>query len=246
MDDTPSILLISDVDDTLLGDEKALARFAAWLTAHRNLFRLVYASGRFCESVAASVHSTALPAPDAIAGGVGTEVKLYPSGKAVAEWKEQIADGWDPQAVRIALSGFPGLELQPERFLSNTKVSYYLHDATEADIEEVRRLLRNASIGADVIYSSDRDLDIVPLGMNKGAAASFLADLWDFDPQQVVVVGDSANDLSMFQQGFRGIVIANADAEVQAQSGGRMYHSIHARADGVLDGVVHWLNEELN
>jgi len=246
MEDSSPILLVSDVDDTLLGDSNALARFSAWFTSNRQLVRLVYASGRFYESVAASVHSTALPAPDAIAGGVGTQVHLYPSGQAIPEWKEQLPDGWDPELVRHALADFPGLVLQPERFLSPTKISYYLDNATTADIDEIHQRLRNAQVQADIIYSSNRDLDVVPQGVNKGAAASFFADLWAFDPEQVVVVGDSANDLSMFQQGFRGIVIANAHPEVQAQNGRGTFHTPYARADGVLDGVAYWLNQQLN
>ena len=43
-----------------------------------------------------------------------------------------------------------------------------------------------------------------------------------------------------------GIMIANAHPEIRAQGGNGAFHSIHARADGVLDGVVHWLNQQLN
>jgi sucrose phosphatase-like protein len=245
MDDLQSILLVSDLDDTLLGDRAALSRFAAWFKSHREHFRLAYASGRLYDSVVASVHSTALPAPDVIAGGVGTELNHYPSGDPIDEWEEQITNAWSPRTVLAVLDGFPGLVLQPERFLTDTKISYYLDDATEADLDEIRRRLRDAGIAADVIYSSNRDLDVLPEGVSKGAAASFLADLWDFDPEQVVVAGDSGNDLSMFEQGFRGIVVANAHPEVKAQDDEANFHSIHERADGVLDGMAHYLDNRI-
>ena len=56
-------LLVSDVDGTLLGDDEALQRFGDWLGQNRHRLRLAYASGRFFDSIVASVTSTALPAP---------------------------------------------------------------------------------------------------------------------------------------------------------------------------------------
>ena len=53
-------LIVSDLDDTLLGDDAALRRFAAWYDEMRPSFRLAYSSGRFFHSIRRSIASRAV------------------------------------------------------------------------------------------------------------------------------------------------------------------------------------------
>ena len=63
---------------------------------------------------------------------------------------------------------------------------------------------------ADLIDSSNRDLDVLPAGVSKGSAAKYLAGRWSIPKSRVIVAGDSGNDESLFVQRFPGIVVANA------------------------------------
>ena len=74
-------------------------------------------------------------------------------------------------------------------------------------------------------------------------ARSF-AEYYDYEPKDVIVCGDSANDLAMFQHGFRGIVVGNAHSELQALQGSQVYKSPHSFAGGVLDGLNYWLRRD--
>lgn len=232
-------LLVSDVDGTLLGDDQALQAFADWHAATAQQMRLVYSSGRFVESVLDSVNQSALPVPDAIVGGVGTEICLFPQATPLSGWPE-IRGPWDPETVRRLMTQFDDLELQPIALQSLHKVSFFALDLTSQQLEAIKTSLQQAELAADVVYSSRRDLDVLPAGINKGAAAQRLAKLWQVPPHQVFVCGDSGNDSSMFDSGFCGIVVGNAHEELRRLTH-RVYQAQSTYAAGVLEGLQYWL-----
>jgi sucrose-6F-phosphate phosphohydrolase len=237
-------LLVSDVDGTLLGNDADLTRFTAWYERYQPQVQLVYASGNFWDVVAELVDDGILPRPRAIIGGVGTELRVYPEGRPIFNWDERLYECWDEKEVRETLAEWDRLEPQPDEFQSEFKVSYYLRNASRTELDGIRSLLRDASINADLVYSSRRDLDVLPAGIDKGTAAAFLAEYYEYEPEEVIVCGDSANDLAMFQHGFRGIVVGNAHPELQVLEGPTVYKSGESYAAGVLDGLNHWLRQD--
>ncbi len=235
-------LLISDVDDTLLGDDKTLRDFSAWYAQHRDCLKLVYSSGRFYESIVQSILDTPLPEPGAVIGGVGTNIRLHPSGEELEAWHDVINRGWDPDRIREIVKEFPDIEMQPQEFQSRFKISYYYHDAGEKELEALKDRFKKEDMEVTLVYSSSRDLDILPKGVSKGTAALFLASFWSFDKDHVIVAGNSGNDRALFEQGFYGIVVANAHEELKELKGPRIYHSRNEIAAGVLEGLKHWIN----
>ena len=237
-------LLVSDLDGTLLGDDDALHRFADWREQNRDSVALAYASGRFYASVVESMRETALPEPDAIVGGVGTEIHDYPSGQEIPGWHDEIGQSWDAERVRQVLGSHPELELQPEKWQSDYKVSYFLEDADPAQLDALKRELTEHDIESKVIYSSNRDLDFLPARANKGSAAAYLAKHWGISPEKVIASGDSGNDHTLMEQGFRGVVVANAQPELKKVTGPHIYHAQNGYAAGVLEGIEYWWNTD--
>lgn len=233
-------LIVCDLDGTLLGDSAAVTGFSEWLKPRRKQVRLVYSSGRSPTSQRGSVAEHRLPEPDALIGEVGTRVEQFAQAEPIAGWP-QLSGPWDPTLVRQALAEVNRLELQPAEFLSPYKISYYYHDATAADLAEVRALLDAAKVDARVVYSSQRDLDVLPAGIDKGAAAAHLARRWRLPADRVIVCGDTANDLAMFEQGFLGVVVGNALPELKSLESPRVYHAQGHFAAGVREGLEHWL-----
>ncbi len=233
-------LLISDVDGTLLGDDRALDIFHTWTQRHRDRLALVYNSGRFCESIMESVRTTRLPAPDALIGGVGTEIRLA-DGRVVKEWTQRF-ECWDAPGIRETLAGFNELELQPEVFQSDHKVSYFAYNASPELLRQIEARLEEVGLRTRIVYSSQRDLDVLPAAAGKGTASAFLAEFWEADPLNVCVSGDSGNDLAMFQHDFLGIVVANAHPELKELRGPHIFQATLACAAGVLQGLQHWFD----
>lgn len=233
-------LIVSDVDGTLLGDERAVNRFAEWLAPRRAQFRVAYNSGRFPDSLRKSIEKSALPEPDVLIGGVGTQIEWFANGEPLEGWPE-FQGYWDAEVVRAVLANESRLRLQPERFLSDYKVSYFVDNAAEAELLEWQTRLAGAGLVAQHVYSSRRDLDILPAGIDKGTAAGFLAKFWSFPKNRVIACGDTANDLALFEQGFLGIVVGNALEELKALDEPWIYHAQEHFAAGVQEGLQHWL-----
>lgn len=233
-------LFVSNPDGALRADPAALERFAEWTGRHRRRLWLVYASGRFYESVAQSVRSTALPEPDVIIAGVGTEMRSYPDGAAIAGWPRP-AGGWNPRRIRAVLRRFPQLRPQPAASQSRYKLSYRAEGLRPGFLWELRRELDLAGYGVEVIYSSAHNLDVLPLGVDKGFAVEFLASRWGLARHRVIVTGTAASDRSMFLRGFRGIVVASAPAELKCLARRSVYRAKRPNAAGALEGLRYWL-----
>lgn len=235
-----SAMLVCDLDGTLLGNAAATTRFVQWWQTAQPSFRLVYASGRMYRSITQTIREWNLPVPDAIVSAVGTEIYFLPDGQFCAEWPNRWWSSWEVHRVSRLLDGRSELKLQPFEFQSSFKRSYYIENASVRCLSLLRQLLLEQRIKAEVTYSSNRDLDVLPAGVSKGTAADFLARRWNIMRSRVIVAGDSGNDLSLFGLGFHGIIVSNAHPELAICQGPSNYHSSRSFADGVIDGIAYW------
>jgi sucrose-6F-phosphate phosphohydrolase len=240
----PEIRLFScDLDGTLLGNPESTQRFkSAWeaLPAERRPL-LVYNSGRTVRDTRQLVARHILPAPDAIIGGVGTELYDPSDAAANAEFQQRFGTGWDLAVVERVMQALPRIERQPPEFLHPYKSSWYLHRADRGQIEEIRRYLAAAGLAVKVVYSSLRDLDVLPAHADKGGALAWFCQRRRIPREQVLVTGDTGNDSSMFLlPGVHGIVVENAQPELlEAVVKLPVYVARQILADGVLEGLKH-------
>lgn len=238
-------VLSADLDGTLLGSREAEGRFLeAWTSideSRRPL--LVFNSGRLLDDIQQVLPETNLPQPDILIGGVGTMLFHFGRLSEAAAYRENLGTGFDWAAIEALLSPHPRLELQPMKYQSPLKSSWYLTGGKSDDLHHIETLLSDAGLKIRLIYSSNRDLDILPRGVDKGSALAWLCLRLGVDLADVLVAGDTNNDRSMFElPGVSGIVVANAHEELLdlARRNTRIYRAKGNEGFGVVEGLAHF------
>jgi len=243
--------IASDIDGTLVGDRKALDRLTTRLREARaaGLIMLVLSTGRRLEQVIDGIAVEGLPEPDAVLCQVGTEIylpPLQPTSIPMPAWRERLLQDYARDEAESFLEGIEGLVMQPKAFNTELKASCYLDscDDPEAAASDIRRRVAPHADRYQVVWSSGRDLDILPAASGKGKAIRFLVEHLGLDTDHVVVAGDTGNDATMFEEFGRGVVVGNAQQElvVLAKSLGveRAFLARQAYAAGVEEGLEYF------
>ncbi|NSX89720.1 HAD-IIB family hydrolase [Agrobacterium tumefaciens] len=241
----PLRLFSTDLDGTVVGDNDATRRFRDFWHALPEERRplLVFNSGRLVDDQLALLEEVPLPRPDYIIGGVGTMLHAKEHSELEGAYSHSLGTGFDPLRIADVMTGRPGVTMQEERYQHGLKSSWFLHDADEKALADIENALRAADIDARIVYSSGRDLDILPKAADKGAALAWLCGQLRIGLDESVVAGDTGNDRAMFElSGVRGVIVGNALRELVSLADGnsRLFLSDATEADGVVEGLRHW------
>lgn len=248
----PEWILASDIDNTLTGNEQALEHLAQDLRALRNAGRLflILSTGRRLGQVLDGFDNEGLPQGDAIVSQVGTEIYLPPFRAGMAPlqaWKERLDAQFSRREAESFLDKIEGLRMQPAKYNTPLKVSCYLDEAPDPETAARQIDRRVKAAGKEdayqVIWSSGRDLDIIPTAAGKGKAIRFLLNFLEIEAGKVIVAGDSGNDRTMFEEFNYGIIVANAQPELKAlpdRAEDNHYRAGERYAAGVVEGLHHF------
>lgn len=248
----PKWVLASDIDNTLTGDRQALERLAERLQRLRETGRLflILSTGRQLVEVLDGFEDEGLPQGDAIVSQVGTEIYLPPFAEGIdplPAWRDHLESGFSRREAESFLTNIEGLAMQPAHYNTPLKVSCYLDKTPdpEAAAREIERRVQAAGKEDvyQVIWSSGRDLDILPAAAGKGKAIQFLLAFLELEAGQVIVAGDSGNDRTMFEEFQHGIIVANAQPELKAlpeQEADDHYRAEGRYAAGVMEGLRYY------
>lgn len=240
-------LFVTDLDNTLVGDDAALAELNRHLDSHREQHqsKIVYATGRSLYLYRLLADAKSLLPPDALITSVGTEMYFDRHDKYDSEWAKILSQGWNRAEIVAIASQFEHLQPQPKSEQNPFKISYYLAEAVAGEtITSLQSALDERGYEVKLIYSAGQDLDLLPKNGDKGLAVKFLRQKWGISPAKTIVCGDSGNDISMFKGEEKGLIVSNAKPELlqwyRSNAGNNHYLANYPCAGGILEGLKHF------
>ena len=233
--------LISDIDNTLLGDEKGLRRLIGVIKESNEPVAFGVATGRTLESTIRILKKWRVPMPDVLVTSVGSEIHYWPTQKIDTAWRHHISHNWRRDALAEVFASVPGLKIQPEENQREFKLSYYVVPEKMPPLRQLYRLLRENRLQANLVYSHQAYLDVLPERASKGRAIRYLSYKWGVPLQNFLVAGDSGNDEEMLVGDTLGIVVGNHSPELEPLRGQeQIYFAEHVCASGILEGIEHY------
>jgi hydroxymethylpyrimidine pyrophosphatase-like HAD family hydrolase len=233
------LILATDLDGTFLGGTTtARAELYGWIEANRASVGLIFVTGRDLGFIETLTNDGKVPRPDYVVGDVGTTIAVADGSAGftpIAALESEIAARWDNAGgrVRDALADVGGLTPQPTEF--RYRVSYDMNPARF----EPRASDIVAEMGLDALISDNRFFDVLPRGVSKGPSLRrLLAALGIADPQ-VLVAGDTLNDLSMLTLGLPAVAVGNSEAALveQLADHAHVHHAEAAGAAGIAEAI---------
>jgi sucrose-phosphate synthase len=233
-------LMITDIDNTLVGDDTSMRQLFTLLENHRNSFAWGTSTGRSLELTISAMTEYNIPMPDIIICSVGTEIYYGPDLRMDKGWQQHISYQWRPANIKEVLGDIDFLTFQEAEGQRSHKISYYMADDYDY-LFWVYYKIQEAGLRCQIVYSHGQFLDILPLRASKGKAIDYLRYKYEFSPLNVMVAGDSGNDEDMLSGKACALVVGNYSEELEKLKGRRnIYFSSQKYAAGIIDGLGHY------
>ncbi|WP_438313058.1 HAD-IIB family hydrolase [Sporosarcina sp. FA9] len=234
-------MLATDLDGTLVGDKEALHKLLRYFDKKIYDIALIYITGRHYASALSLIESEALPMPDVLISDVGTSIYMTKSTVEDKDWTKKMQTDWQPDLVEEIASQITALtkQLLPD----NGRISFTTQSGKAPVIQLEKALIVN-NVSHKLIFSSNRDVDILPRNSGKGEALTYVLEKYSCASVNVLVAGDSGNDIEMLSLGHPSVIVGNAQDELSSlEVHPQLYRSVQKYAGGIHEAWMHFYDE---
>jgi sucrose-phosphate synthase len=238
-------MLVTDIDDTLTGDDEALDALLERLDEAGENVAFGVATGRSLENSLEAVRlleERGVRSPNVLITASGTRLSYGARRRARdRSWEHQIDYRWEPDRIRKALSELEGIRPGPDERQTEFRLHYAADPECAPEIAEIRQHLRKAGVQATVLLDHHTTLEVIPVRASPGLAIRFICYKWNLRPDRLLVAGDSGNDADMLSGDTLGVVVGNHTSELDDLRGHpRIYFAEGNHAWGVIEGMDHY------
>lgn len=203
-------ILATDLDGTLVGDADGLQQLLDFYAEQIYDVSLIYITGRHFSSALSLIETENLPIPQVLVTDVGTRIYTGEHFEEDKEWTARMQQDWMPEQIDQIAAHISGIVKQ--QLPVTNRCSF--HVTNPSLVEEFRKQLEAAGIPHKLIFSGGKDLDILPKASGKGQALTYLLDKYRVQGANLLIAGDSGNDLEMLSLGFPSVIVGNAQSEL--------------------------------
>jgi sucrose-phosphate synthase len=234
-------VVVSDIDNTLIGDKDGLEQLLQRLKDAGAKVAFGVATGRSIELTKEVLQEWDIPMPQLLITSVGSAIHYGPHLVEDKGWENHISYRWKRDALVEAMKELPGITLQPPAGQKKFKISYNVEPEKMPSVDEIYRHLRRSQLQAKVIYSHGAYLDLLPIRASKGMALRYFCMRWGIPLQHCLVAGDSGNDEEMLSGNTLGVVVGNYDKELESlRENPTVYFAQGHYARGIVEGIEHY------
>lgn len=229
-------ILATDLDGTLVGDSTAMQALFDYFEQQEMSVQFIYITGRHIESAQQLIKKEQLPTPDVLICDVGSSIYLPKEDSQMVEnyeWANKIQVNWFPGEI-LKIVEAKDLQLQPN-IPHAKRISIHMTDETK--LKTICQTLTQTNLKYKFMYSSGKDLDILPQNSGKGNALSFVLKKYYAKESRILIAGDSGNDLEMLSLGYPSVIVGNAEKELQSlKNTPLLYKAKGCYAAGIKEG----------
>ncbi|HWL13153.1 MAG TPA: HAD-IIB family hydrolase [Ureibacillus sp.] len=227
-------ILATDLDNTLVGHKEKLNDLWYYFKTQKIPISLVYITGRHYASAMKLIEEHQLPKPKILICDVGASIYIGPDLEEDDQWRMITSADWNPDLILSVTKQYSKLERQP--LPNDYRLSFKIHD-DPGYVKEVEEMLRLYCFAFYLMYSSNKDVDILPSHTNKGEALKYVLKKYAPDRFRILVAGDSGNDIDMLRLGLPAVIVGNCQNEMKRYSYlPNVYFAKDEFASGIQEG----------